>query len=223
MPSVATPQAPTAGAGAMILALSPRRAAAQRAGQITEKELHNLLLLMVGSQGTPPRQVGGSVIAFAGHPDRWRLLSRRPDLIPEAVEEVCRWMPMEGGTWRVADQDIEFRGLIIGAGTTVLFCIVAAARDPRVHKDPERFDITAARRSTPPLLFGGGVYQCVGASAGRLQISQSLKVLTRRFGPPVIEGWLEGWLDGWFPGAAMPHRICLPLRFPPPDAHPEKA
>ena len=186
--------------------------AAQEGGDsMSFEELHNLALLLVwAGQDTTARQLGRALVAFAAHPDQWNLLAHRPDLLPQAVEEVCRWSPQARVTWRYALRDVEYQGLRIPAGTQVTSCNVPANRDPRAFADPDRFDITVTRRSRQ-LAFGGGVYYCLGTSLARLELAEALAALTSRFGPPTITGPIT-----WRPPMAVIHGPdVLPLRFPP--------
>jgi cytochrome P450 len=115
---------------------------ANQAGEITEPELHNLVLTLVwAAQDTTARQLGRALVAFSHYPDQWNALGAVPGLADQMVEEVCRWTPQARATFRFATEDVEFRELRIKAGTMIVICIVAANRDPRAFDDPDQFDI----------------------------------------------------------------------------------
>lgn len=183
---------------------------AEEAGdRLSTAELHNLLVLLVwAAQDTTARQLGRAMVAFSEYPDQWQLLHERPELVPQAVEEVCRWSPQARVTFRATNEDIEYRGLEMPVDTMVLFSIAAANRDPRAYDDPDRLDITAVRERRQ-LVFGGGPYTCLGAGAARLELTEGFAALVRRHGPPSVAGPIR-----WGPPTAMihgPHE--LPLRF----------
>ena len=59
----------------------------------------------------------------------------------------------------------------------------AANRDPDVYTHPDRVDIT---RDDPPamLTFGGGVHYCLGSHLARLELTEALRVITKRMPNP---------------------------------------
>jgi cytochrome P450 len=184
--------------------------AAEEAGdRLTSAELENLVLQLVWSgQDTTSHQLGRAMVAFAEHPDQWEALAEQPELAPQAVEEVCRWSPQARTTMRYAVEDLEYQGLEIKAGTMVLLSTVTANRDPRAFDDPERFDVTIPRRARQ-LVFGGGIHNCLGMHAARIEMAEGLRALTQRCGPPSITGEVK-----WRPRDSMIHGPdVLPLRF----------
>ena len=54
--------------------------------------------------------------------------------------------------------------------------------------------------------FGWGPHLCVGAGLARLELTEGLRVLTRRFGPPIVEAAS--------PNAGMGAPDWLQVRFP---------
>src|SRR5262252_3466071 len=129
---------------------------------LTAAELRDsLVLLIFGGFDTTRNQLGLAMQAFLDHPGQWRLLAKRPELGPAAVEEVMRIRPTTTWVTREATTDFTFDGLTIRAGTTIhLFC-ESAGTDPGGTGDPEHgdarsgdagpgaaagFDITAGER-----------------------------------------------------------------------------
>ena len=182
---------------------------AEQAGEINHSELHNVVLTLVwAAQDTTARQLGRAVVAFSENPEQWQILSGNLDLAGRAAEEVCRWTPQARATFRFATEDVTVNGLDIPEGTMVVVCIVTTNRDPRAFAAPDRFEIEAERTSRQ-LVFGGGMHMCLGAPAGRLELSEGIRALAKRLGQPSIAGEIE-----WSPSTAMihgPHR--LPVRF----------
>ena len=83
----------------------------------------------------------------------------------------------------------------------------AANRDPGVYDDPDRLDIT--RQSAAPILnFGGGVHYCLGAHLARLELTEALRVITRRMPNPRRTG-----PGPWKAMAGITGPTTLPLEF----------
>lgn len=150
--------------------------------RLTDDELlaHTELFILSG-QDTTANMISNSVITLFRHSDQLELLRQQPELIPNAVEELLRFVPAEiGNATRVATEDIELRGVTIRAGDAVITIEQAANRDPEAFPDPDRFDVT--RRPKPShLSFGHGVHFCIGAILARMQIAVALAGLLRRF------------------------------------------
>lgn len=192
----------------------------EEAGEtLTAAELHNLLVLLVwAAQDTTARQLGRAVVAFSEYPEQWELLRERPELITQAVEEICRWSPQARVTFRAVNEDLVYRELELPTDTMVLFSISAANRDPRAYENPDSLDITAVREPRQ-LVFGGGPYTCLGAGAARLELAEGVAALVRRFAPPSVTGPIT-----WGPPTAMihgPHELPLRLASHSPMAAPE--
>ncbi|MEV0616641.1 cytochrome P450 [Nonomuraea sp. NPDC050404] len=174
--------------------LSSDLVAAHQAGddQVSRDELRNLLVTLVfAAHDTTRHQLANAMIAFSRHPEQWTLLSRQPELTPQAVEEVMRWQPSTGSVYRFAAEDFDYKGLAVEKGTYLTMCVKAAQRDPRAYKNADLFDITAVR-DVPPLQFGAGPHHCLGAALARVEVGEALSVLTTRLGPPSVTGPITG-------------------------------
>jgi cytochrome P450 len=182
---------------------------AQRAdGLVSADELRNLIITLIfGAHDNTRDQFSNGMVAFAEHPGQWNLLAQRPELAPQAVEEIMRWHPSATSVYRSAAEDFDYEGLHIEKGTFVTMCVQAAQRDPRVFKDGDSFDISVAREA-PPLQFGAGPHFCLGAALARAELGEALSVLASRFGPPSIAGPVT-----WRPPLGIHGPNELPLRF----------
>ncbi|WP_330847174.1 cytochrome P450 [Actinophytocola sp.] len=175
---------------------------------VTLAEIRNLIVTLVfAAHDTTRHQLANAMVAFAGHPDQWRLLGSRPELTDRAVEEVMRWLPSAPTVFRFAAQDFDHDGTHITKNTLVTMCVAAARRDPRVFHDGATFDITATREA-PPLQFGAGPHHCLGAALARAEVGEALPVLAGRLGPPVVAGPLT-----WRPPIGIHGPTALPLRW----------
>lgn len=176
--------------------------------RLTHAELLMLAdgVLLAGTD-TTRNQLAAAVQVLCEHPAEWQLLAEHPELAPVFVEELMRHTPIALGTIRMAREDVELGGVMIPAGTVVVANTAAANRDPDIYPDPDRFDIT---REQPPamLTFGGGAHYCLGSHLARLELTQALTVLTRR--------WRNVRLDGpvrWKPLTGISGPMDLPVSF----------
>ncbi|TMM35609.1 MAG: cytochrome P450 [Actinobacteria bacterium] len=157
-------------------------AARDQDDRLSEPELlSTLFLLIAGGYETTASILTNSVLLLGyHHPDQLDLLRRMPELIPDAVEELLRCVPM---AWcapeRVALENVELSGVLITAGTTVVPLIYAANRDNALVDEPERLDLTRTNH-TPHLAFGHGIHRCLGAPLGRLELQIAFATLLRR-------------------------------------------
>jgi cytochrome P450 len=152
--------------------------------RLTHHELLMLAATLLGAgTDTTRNQLAAAVQVLIDHPDQWALLTKRPELAPNALHEVMRYCPIVFGTIRTAAEDVELGGVMIPAGTLVLAGTASANRDAAVYDHPDRLDIT---RQDPPtmLTFGGGVHYCLGAHLARLELTEALRVITTRMPNP---------------------------------------
>lgn len=166
--------------------------AAEEAGdRLSTEELVTMVnAVIVGGTDTTRNQLGCALSVFAAHPEQWRLLRKRPDLAPNAVEECMRYFGAIRGTGRFASEDIEYRGIRFPAGTFVFPSLEAANSDPGVTEDGTRhFDITREPvRGRVQMTFGSGIHYCLGASLARAELQEALPILARRMPDLAVDG-----------------------------------
>jgi cytochrome P450 len=146
--------------------------------RLTELELVDLCVgILVAGHETTASQIPNFVYALLDQPGQWERLCADPDLIPAAVEELLRFVPLGAGAGfaRYATEDIEVGGVLVKAGEPVLVAIGAANRDRLQFDDAEglRFD----REDQHHLGFGHGVHHCLGAPLARLELQEALRAL----------------------------------------------
>jgi cytochrome P450 len=163
-------------------------------------------LLMAGTD-TTRNQLSAAVQALCDHPEQWDLLAARPELAPQAVEELMRYNPVIFGTFRQSVEDVELDGVTVPAGTHLMVNTAAANRDPAAYDGPDRLDIT---REGPAgmLTFGGGIHYCLGAHLARAELAEALTVITRRLPNPRRSGPAP-----WKPLMGITGPTTLPIEF----------
>ncbi|WP_214403050.1 cytochrome P450 [Pseudonocardia lacus] len=137
--------------------------------RLTEAELNMFFfLLVVAGNDTVRSALPGGVLALVEHPEQYRLLRERPELLDGAIEEMLRFHPPVLTFRRTATRDLELAGTRIAAGDKVVVYHVSANVDERRFADPFRFDIT--RSPNDHVSFGQGPHLCLGAAFARLQM-----------------------------------------------------
>lgn len=184
-----------------------------RAEEDGDRLAHDELLMLAGGllmagTDTTRNQLAAAVEDLIAHPDQWELLAAHPELAPNAVEELMRHNPIVFGAVRLAAEDVELAGVPIAAGTLVIANTAAANRDPAVHDDPDRLDITRADAHSM-LTFGGGVHYCLGSHLARTELAEALSTITQRIPtPPRLVGSVP-----WKPLTGITGPVCLPIEF----------
>jgi cytochrome P450 len=148
--------------------------------RVSDDELNNLLrVLLAAGHETTASQIPNFVFLLLSSGDYARLAAE-PALIPTAVEELLRYVPLlvQGSMTRFVLEEVELGGVRLRPGEQVLVELAAANRDPVVFTDPETFDIT--RADNPHVAFGYGLHHCVGAALARMELQVALTALTTR-------------------------------------------
>ncbi|MFF9202052.1 cytochrome P450 [Streptomyces sp. NPDC014986] len=139
-------------------------------------------LLLVAGHITTTALLGNAVVTFDRHPGTLAALRENPGRLPDAVEEVLRWLPPFPELGRRTTRPVVLGGHEIPADTLLMAHLGAANRDPSRFTDPDAFDV--ARSPNPHLTFGHGIHFCFGAPLARLEARIALHMLMERF--PVV-------------------------------------
>ncbi|GAA3383816.1 cytochrome P450 [Cryptosporangium minutisporangium] len=122
--------------------------------------------------------IGSALHLLLAHRDQWELLCERPELVPNAVEEVLRLEPPIPTMFRRVTRPATVAGVDLPEGVDVLLAFAAANRDEERYPDADRFDVT--RTPSRHFAFGAGVHTCVGAALARVQMRVALQTLIER-------------------------------------------
>ena len=136
------------------------------------------LLLLAGHE-TTANMLGLGTFALLEHPGQLAELRTNPDLMPDAVEELMRYLSVVDILFRYAAEDIELDGELIPQGSTVVVSMLAANHDPRRFDNPDALDVH--RKARGHLSFGHGVHQCLGQQLARIEMRAGFDGLLRRF------------------------------------------
>jgi cytochrome P450 len=148
---------------------------------LDEAELHAVagLVLAAGFE-TTVNLLGNGIRMMLDAPEHLHTLSQRPELWPNAVEEILRLESPVQLTGRLALKDTEVAGSSIKQGELVVVYVAAANRDPAVFADPNRFDIERDNAGKH-LAFSGGRHFCLGAALARAEGEVGLRAFFDRF------------------------------------------
>ena len=135
-------------------------------------------LLVEAGNETTRNAITGGLLALSEHPGEWEKLRARPELVPDAVEEILRWVSPISHFTRVAAEDYPVRGETIRAGDQVALYFASANRDEEVFDDP--FPFRVDRRPNPHLAFGFGEHFCMGALLARVEVEVVYRLLLER-------------------------------------------
>lgn len=112
------------------------------------------------------------------HRDQWELLLARPELLPNAIDEIARYDSSVPGLFRVATRTVTVGGREFPAGTEFVVLFPSANRDETVFERPDEFDIT--RPPSRHVTFGFGPHHCAGERLARKELAVALETLTSR-------------------------------------------
>jgi cytochrome P450 len=179
--------------------------------KLSEAELLNtVFLLIAGGFETTASLLANSVLTLHRHPDQWALLRERPEVLPGAVEEMLRYVPISWSSLeRVTTADTELAGVRIPAGSTVIPMTYAANHDTALTAEAERLDLT--RAPLPHLAFGHGIHRCVGAPLAKLELQTAFATLSRRL--PGLRPALPESALTWKMGMMTVGPVTLPVQW----------
>lgn len=114
-------------------------------------------------------------------PELMARLRAEPGLLPQAVDELLRYIPHRNGVGlpRIATEDVEIGGVLIRAGDAVYASYLAANRDPAVFAEPDSVDFD--RQGVAHMAFGHGPHHCMGAMLSRMESEVMIAGLLTRF------------------------------------------
>ncbi len=136
-----------------------------------------LLTLMVAGNETTRNALSGAIEVLIRNPRARDRLVADPALIPDAVEEILRFVSPVHSFARTVTRDTVLRGQPIAAGQKVLMLYPSGNRDEEVFAQPDEFRID---RKPNHVAFGIGHHYCLGANLARMELRVIFDELLRR-------------------------------------------
>jgi cytochrome P450 len=146
--------------------------------KLDDIEITGFLTLLGGAGAeTVTKLVGSAVVEFARHPDQWQKLLDDRSKIPDAVEELLRYVGPVQYNVRYSIKEVELPSGTIPANKPVFLMGASANRDPRAFDDGETFNIERDRSQAQNLGLGYGIHSCLGAALARMESAIALEHL----------------------------------------------
>ncbi len=148
--------------------------------------LSAFVLLVVAGNETTRNSISGGTLALSQHPIERQKLVDDPSLIPQAVDEIIRWVHPVIYMRRTALEDYELRGVTIKKGDKLALWYMSGNRDEEKWDDPFTFNVT--RGGTRHLSFGYGQHLCIGWRLAEIQLSILLEEMLSRYPTITVTG-----------------------------------
>lgn len=137
--------------------------------------LSNAILIVSAGHRTTANLIGSVLFSLLNNQPELELLVTRPELIPDAVEEVLRLESPIQSLQRTTTKKVTIGGIEIKEGQSLTLMLGAANRDPEEFASPEKFNL--GRSPNRHLAFGLGAHLCLGAALARMQAAIVVKHL----------------------------------------------
>lgn len=137
--------------------------------ELTHLELLGfVLLLWFAGLDTVSSSMGFIARFLADNPAHRRQLIERPDLIPNAIEELLRRFGVSIPS-RVVAEDLVYKGITMKKGDMVLLPVMLHGLDERIYPDPLTVNFTR-RNAGMHMTFGDGIHRCIGSYLARTEL-----------------------------------------------------
>lgn len=147
---------------------------------LTDDEvLASAILLLNAGHEASVNVFGNGLVALLESPDQWQRLVSGQVPIQLAVEEMLRFDSALQLFERTATTDVEVAGQIVAPGERIGVLLGSANRDEAVFGAPDQLDV--GREPNPHLAFGAGLHFCLGAPLARMELAESLQLLTSAY------------------------------------------
>lgn len=164
-------------------------------------------IIATAGHDTTSSTLAGGLEALIRDPAQLRALKDDPAKIPNAVNEMIRWVTPVRHFMRQAQGDYTLSGVPLQKGDWLLMSYLSANRDERVFDDPMRFDI-ARRNADDHLAFGIGVHFCLGAHLARMELEAFFRELLPRLESIELAGTPESMATTFVGGLKR-----MPIRY----------
>ncbi|MGE3693039.1 MAG: cytochrome P450 [Novosphingobium sp.] len=183
--------------------------AANDSGELTDKELHQMLILMFAAGYDTTKNLTILLMrSMLDHPEIYRRCGEDFDYAKKVVKEQLRFMT-PSNTMRMVNQTFEYRGVEIPAGTMLVFPLTISGHDPEMFANPDRFDPERPEKH-PTQAFGRGMHICLGQFLAVANVEEGIHQIAKRIANPRLAGDVT-----WKPFPGVWGITSLPIEFDP--------
>ncbi|MBV9332134.1 MAG: cytochrome P450 [Alphaproteobacteria bacterium] len=126
------------------------------------------VIVATAGHDTTSSTASGGLLELIRNPSEMGKLKSDLSLLPNAIEEMVRWVTPVKHFMRTATADYELRGERIKEGDGIALFYWSANRDEEVFDDPFSFHVD--RQVAKQVAFGYGVHMCLGMHLARMEI-----------------------------------------------------
>jgi linalool 8-monooxygenase len=141
--------------------------------------LSAMILLVVAGNETTRNSISGGLLALSQYPDEKQKLLDDPSLIPNAVDEIIRWVHPVIYMRRTATEDTKIGQQQIKAGDKLALWYMSGNRDEDKWQDAFTFNVS--RDGPRHLSFGYGQHLCIGWRLAEMQLAVLLEEMLIRY------------------------------------------
>jgi len=146
---------------------------------LTRQQLCDITyLLMIAGLDTVTSSLSLALARLANTPELRRQLVDRPELMPNAVEEMLRYEAPVASSSRLVIEDIEVAGVSLPEGTYVKAVWQACNVDPDQYEQPLEVDFE--REGVRHTSFATGPHRCMGSHLARVEMRWALEEWHKR-------------------------------------------
>jgi linalool 8-monooxygenase len=175
------------------------------------EELVSFFILLFGAGNETSRNsLSLGMRALIENTEQRAILAGNPDLLPQGVDEIFRYVTPLMHFRRTATRNTEIAGQPIAAGEKVVMWYASANRDERVFEEPDRFDVNRDTTGIVHTAFGSGIHKCLGQHLARLELVSMYRELLARIPDMELTGDVEYLRSNLFYGLKR-----MPVSFTP--------
>jgi cytochrome P450 len=181
--------------------------AANTAGEISNKELRQILILLFAAgYDTSKNLLTLLMHSLIGVPDVYRRCAEDQDFCRKVVREQLRHTS-PSNTYRVVTEDFEYRDVALASGQMLILPLSVSGRDEDVFGDATSFDPDRPQRAAH-LGFGRGMHMCLGQFLAQATVEEGVHQIAQRMREPRIAGDVS-----WRPFPGVWGIRSLPIAF----------
>jgi cytochrome P450 len=142
-------------------------------GDVTHEDaVADAVLLLLAGHETTANMIALGTLVLLEHPGQLARVQRDKSLVPQAVEELLRYLTISQTMGvRMAKDDFDVAGCPVRSGDALIVPVAAANWDGSVFPNPEEFDVTRAE-ARGHVTFGYGTHGCLGQPLARMELAE---------------------------------------------------